>query len=451
MSPRRRFRTLREKAWWVSAQSIVNALTVGIIIATFLFEGMVKDASKDSQQLLPLTIDDSASIISPSHELHHSDLKIAKEVMEVEIRGASHKEPISSPDLTGNTSKPSMQTTPTLRADTPINSSQIVTNVSMKNESTARKAHEKYEAPLNASPSDEATQNVLKSPQQFAAKEFFSGNTENKSDISAGIEGFRQFAGDKALKDALKKRKSLKSSEDETTGDLKHDVPNVNLDIQSKPGNFSFLNTNTTEEVSRQFQGIEKRAENAQLFEAEDVTRLSYMLYRLIVTHKISSLLDVPCTTSIQWMPALLQRLEFEIPKFHYRCVVPDDEHLVTAVLNYKDLGSAVSRKDSTFWASKLPRTDLAFVWYGIGYMPPKESWMLLKALRKAGTKYVVVPNHPDVTRNQARKTDHGRVNVRRAPYLFDEPFRLVNNISSTSMRKQLLMYELAAIRSDLA
>ena len=435
----------------MSAQSIVNALTVGIILAIFLFEGMVKNASKDSQQLLPSTNDDSTSIIPPSHELHHSNLKIAKEVSEVEVRGASHKEAISSLDLTGNTSKPSMQAPLTLRADTPINSSQIVTIVSMKNGSMTKKAHEKYEAPMNASPSDDATRNVSKSSQQFAAKEFFSGNTENKSDVSVGIEGFRQFAEDKALKDALRKRKSFKSSEDETKGVLNHGISNNNVDIQSKPGNFSSLNTNTTEEVSRQFQGIEKRAENAHLFEAEDVTRLSYMLYRLIVTHKISSLLDVPCTTSIQWMPALLQRLEFEIPKFHYRCIVPDDEHLVTAVLNYKDLGSAVSRKDSTFWASKLPTADLAFVWYGIGFMRPKESWMLLKALRKAGTKYVVVPNHPDVTRNQAQKTDHGRVNVRRAPYLFDEPFRLVNNINSTSMRKQLLMYELAAIRSDLA
>ena len=143
-------------------------------------------------------------------------------------------------------------------------------------------------------------------------------------------------------------------------------------------------------------------------------------------------------------MPQLLMRLEFEVPRFQYRCIVSDDNSLLEAIVRYEDLESATVIKDGTIWASKLPKTDLAFLWYSLGYSSSKESWQLLKALFKASTKFVLVPNFPTLQVNPGTPTKNGEINVRRAPYRFNEPLRVMNNMSSNqAVVKQLLMYSL--------
>lgn len=198
------------------------------------------------------------------------------------------------------------------------------------------------------------------------------------------------------------------------------------------------------------FLGVQMNKENGELFKYDNITTLSYMLYRLIKTHKITSIIDVPCSRSMKWMPQLLMRLEFEVPRFQYRCIVPDDNSLLEAIVRYEDLESATVVKDGTVWASKLPRTDLAFLWYSLGYSSSKESWHLIKALFKASTKFILVPNFPTLQANPGTPSKDGEINVRRAPYRFNEPLRVINNMSSSpSVSKQLLMYSLEGFKSS--
>ncbi|CAN8065242.1 unnamed protein product [Agarophyton chilense] len=245
------------------------------------------------------------------------------------------------------------------------------------------------------------------------------------------VEEFEKKAREKVIEDSIRKRERLLAMKNRKSF---HEQGRVSPAMHRPHSTF---------------QGVEQNSENGHLFKADNITHLSFMVHRLIKTHKISSVIDVPCTSSTIWMPELLKILEFEVPRFHYRCVVPDDEYLINGILQYKEYSSATVVKDPVAWASKLPKADLAFVWYGFGYLSPQRAWKLIKSLRKSKTKYVIVPNFPDVKHNPGSASKSGRVNVRRAPYRFDEPLRVVNDMSGDpSVRKQLFLYDLNNIRA---
>ncbi|KAI0561148.1 hypothetical protein FGB62_92g039 [Gracilaria domingensis] len=229
------------------------------------------------------------------------------------------------------------------------------------------------------------------------------------------VEEFEKRAHAKAIEDSLRKRERALALKNRRSGRDENKV------------------ASSIHRPHVEFHGVQRNSENTHLFKADNITHLSFMVYRLIKTHKITSVIDVPCTGSTIWMPELLKILEFEVPGFHYRCVVPDDDYLVTAILQYKEYSSATVVMDPHVWASKHPTADLAFVWYGLG---------------KSKTKYAIVPNFPNVAHNPGSASKSGHVNVRRAPYRFDEPLRVVNDMSGDpSLRKQLLLYEMEGMR----
>lgn len=272
--------------------------------------------------------------------------------------------------------------------------------------------------------------------------------------MAVDMAEFNKQAEQKALEDAIHKRDAIQMGKSKQISLL-----STSLSKKVAMKNQNNFTTKSQEDEQHkhhrpheEFRGVERNADNRHLFKVDNVTHLSFMLYRLVKAHNITSITDLPCTKSMFWMPEVLERLEFEVPNFHYRCIVPDDKHLVEGVLRFKDLSSALILKDSTAWASKLPKADLAFAWYAMGYMAPRRSWHLLKALLKSNTTYVVVPNYPEVNQNPGISSKHGRINVRRAPYRFSEPLRVVNNISSTpDVRKQMLFYTISDIRTEMS
>jgi hypothetical protein len=182
----------------------------------------------------------------------------------------------------------------------------------------------------------------------------------------------------------------------------------------------------------------------------DNLTRVSYMMYRLIKTHHIASLVDIPCTNTLHWMPQVLHYLDFEVPGFRYTCVVPTEADRELAQASFGEQASPEYLVAREYWRLKLPATDMAFLWNILGFIPPQQSWALLKSVRQAQTKYVVLPNYPQLRNNPATGTHHGRVNVRRAPYRFAEALRVFNNIStSAKITKQMLFYDTEHLRQD--
>lgn len=262
---------------------------------------------------------------------------------------------------------------------------------------------------------------------------------------SLNLELFRKEMEQKALLDALKRRAVIEKQKiARKNGLFRHRIPKVDDRHLHEQDDAS----RTENELSGEFRGVLKTPDNAHLFNDDNITHLSFMVYRLVKTHKISSLVDIPCKWSMFWMPELVQRLEFEIPGFRYSCIVAENKDRIEALYRFRDLDSIEIIYDSSYWATQMPSMDLALTWHSLGFLSPKNSWQLLKALRKSGTKYVIVPNYPGLLHNPGVATKHGRINVRRAPYRFDEALRVIQNVSiHQAVRKQILFYDLEGIR----
>lgn len=183
----------------------------------------------------------------------------------------------------------------------------------------------------------------------------------------------------------------------------------------------------------------------------DNLTKVSYMLFRLIRTHSMKSLLDASCLSTMPWMPVLLHYVEFEVPGFKYTCVVgsEEDENLV------RERFPASSSLDilvlSNIRTRKIPAADLAFLWNVVGFLSPGRSWQLLKALRQANVKYVVFQNFPKLKKNSSYGSAKGLINVRRPPYRFAEPLRVFHNmtINPEAVSKQMLLYDLETLKNE--
>lgn len=258
----------------------------------------------------------------------------------------------------------------------------------------------------------------------------------------------KKYAEARALETAIEKLKSQAARD----GDGAVKDPPVSFPESQSPVNNSStesLSPNSTQTV---FKGVLKRDSNKHLFKTDNVTHLSYMLYRLVKTHMISSMMDISCTGSKLWMPELLSHLEFEIPGFQYTCILSSEKEKADVVARFRGLGSVDVIVKPSYRTARLPKVDLAFTWYAIGFLDPRPAWQLLQSIHSAGVKYAIVPSYPGVFNNPPAGTKHGRVNVRRAPYRFNEPLRMVSNMSGNAdAPKHLLLYDVnGGIREQL-
>lgn len=188
------------------------------------------------------------------------------------------------------------------------------------------------------------------------------------------------------------------------------------------------------------FRGVVLRPGTIARGNNDDVQRLTFMLYRLVVQHGLHSVVDVPCARSLPWVGALVARLEFEVPGFRYYCVLKTDGEYAQARMLARNTSAL-----HVVYGRPPPGADLAFLWHAFGYLSPGDAWALVRRLR---VRYVAVPNHPYVERNSGLASRSGRVNVRRAPYRFGEPKRVISDMHVNGAEpKQLLFYERRAIR----
>lgn len=197
------------------------------------------------------------------------------------------------------------------------------------------------------------------------------------------------------------------------------------------------------------FLGVSRSSSAESLSRADNVTRLTFMLYRIVRTHNISSIVDPVCEHSLPWLRPLLVRLEFEIPSFRHECLVSSLTTATRARTVLQGLSCArVVVINST--SVVIPKAQLALAWHFVGFQPAIAAWEMLQMMVRAGTSLVVMPNHPEVNRNPPGGHVDGRVNVRRAPYRFAKPMRVINDIGlRDGERKQMLLYQVEHLRHE--
>jgi len=94
------------------------------------------------------------------------------------------------------------------------------------------------------------------------------------------------------------------------------------------------------------FRGIQVGSDG--MLDGVNVSKVSFMLYRVIKTYGIRSMVDIPCYSNRNWMPKLLERLDYEgngtIDRFisHYFLSLSS----LTALSSYCLLGSVSAMCD---------------------------------------------------------------------------------------------------------
>lgn len=204
-------------------------------------------------------------------------------------------------------------------------------------------------------------------------------------------------------------------------------------------------NINSNSNNTSSFQGFRGVRDSGGDLGGDDVQRFTFMLYRLIKGMSISSVVDTPCGASLGWLPPLVRQLEFEIPRFRYHCVLHTRATYAAAVAARSKETSALHLVYSGKKKQVIPAADLALLWHAFGYLEPAHAWGLLRDL---DVRYVIVPNYPNVKRNAGHGNRNGRVNVRRSPYRFGEPIRIIQDVHRNGTEvKQMLLYEVSTMK----
>ena len=238
-------------------------------------------------------------------------------------------------------------------------------------------------------------------------------------------------------------RKKKNADDDEDESDLS-DTNNTDLDELEEPEEYTKVKSTKsapkTKDSVAKFRGVE-----LGLMSETNISRLSYMTFKLLKTYKIKSMVDMPCRKTVRWMPRLLERLDFEIVGFKYYCVAEDADTIRTLKKQFAEHGSPEFLRIAPEEVRFLPKVDLVFTWDGLQEWGIKRSWTFFNGLREARPKYVILSNNPGTANTMSQKRF---LNVRKQPFHFRQAMRVVSNMTSPHVEpKQLLLYDLNKIR----
>lgn len=177
-----------------------------------------------------------------------------------------------------------------------------------------------------------------------------------------------------------------------------------------------------------------------------NITRVSFMMLRVIVTYKIRSMVVVPCGAHSYWMGAFLVGGSHRLPKpFLYYCVDEKESAVKAAETQMPDVdGINVNFIQRRISEEPLPSADLVFSWDGLQDITVLHARALLDRIAQQGHhRYVLIASSPWVKQNT---DDANALNLRRAPFSFELPNRIFKKLSTKktldSPEKQLYLYE---------
>lgn len=183
------------------------------------------------------------------------------------------------------------------------------------------------------------------------------------------------------------------------------------------------------------------RGVDAGVVDGVNVTHLSYMVYKLIKTNAVASLVDMPCRTTVGWMPAVVQRLQFELATgFKYFCVDADQR-------SHGDLQRAYAHADGVEFLhftpaeeGKMPTADMVFSYRGLQRWGVKNSWAFFKTVRESAPRLVLFTNSPGL---ENLSQTPNVLNVRKAPFHFGLSKRVISSLTAAGADPlQLLLYD---------
>lgn len=208
----------------------------------------------------------------------------------------------------------------------------------------------------------------------------------------------------------------------------------ANHDISDKANNTSIESKNS------------ERAESNK--DGEILDRVSFMLLKLLKQYKAQSMVDAPCRAHAHWMPELIAKVHHDLPNFRYICV--DSNKEVLHMMRRRVKGKAHAKFISCqFWKDdQLPEADFFFSWGGLNKMKEGNVVKLLDNVATPGLfKYAVLGNH--MKGSKVVESKAVALNLRAPPFLLQQPMRIVSNLTTEPVRKQMYLYRVSEMKKN--
>eukprot|EP00181_Compsopogon_caeruleus_P000102 CAMPEP_0184685578 /NCGR_PEP_ID=MMETSP0312-20130426/19476_1 /TAXON_ID=31354 /ORGANISM="Compsopogon coeruleus, Strain SAG 36.94" /LENGTH=361 /DNA_ID=CAMNT_0027139799 /DNA_START=418 /DNA_END=1503 /DNA_ORIENTATION=+ len=189
-----------------------------------------------------------------------------------------------------------------------------------------------------------------------------------------------------------------------------------------------------------------------------NISRLSFMIYRLIISNDFHSMIDFPCLVNAGWMPQLVMQLDFEIPGFQFFCGELSERNLNVARRSYRQLESVEFFRNDV-GRSDFPEADVILTWSAFHDWGLQDSWAHFKAVSCSNISHIMFETNPTVNNMRVMQglpqevTEEGRepprgLNSRRPPFLFDPPIKSVGGITQNGSEPRILvLYQANGLR----
>jgi len=239
-----------------------------------------------------------------------------------------------------------------------------------------------------------------------------------------------------SLEEGELEEKSIEIDEDETRLAQKEleEINAVEFDPNAAP---IVHDKNSTGSGPEKDSEIDRSREQAQGFRGipfgydqngYNVTRISFLLLRVMRSFNIHSVVEFPCSNTLHWMPALVERLDFEVTNFKYIGLDTHYEDYLRCKKAFEHVSGNLQFDMVTISRRmKLPEADLFFSLDGMQRWGLSSSWFVLHSLRRSGIRNAMFTNNPGVLNTGQKNTSF--VNVRRPPFHLLSPQKAIRNI----------------------
>lgn len=181
-----------------------------------------------------------------------------------------------------------------------------------------------------------------------------------------------------------------------------------------------------------------------------NITRVSQMLLRVILTQNVYSMVVVPCEKHMSWMGRFLEGTSAQLPKpFLFYCVDSNKRAVKEAEENVGEIdGVNTNFVERQFWNVPLPRAELVFSWDGLDELSILHAHKLLDTvIRQSHHKMVLLGSTPSTKQN----SDRAPLNLRRSPFSYTRPWKIFKELySDESLKgadKQLYLYQVGEMK----
>lgn len=184
--------------------------------------------------------------------------------------------------------------------------------------------------------------------------------------------------------------------------------------------------------------------DGSSMVRGQNVTRLSYALYKIVRLFNLKKLIDYPAGAHVEWMPEMVTRFEYDVPGFFYQGVDSTEERLAAAREAGEAYGNADFAVANPEEALPVDSGDMLLVWNELDgeRSDPRSAeyaayiMRVVRAAKKANVAYVTFGQYPRL-RGVAPIYSKGRWRFigrsKEEPFLFNEHVRGVVPMASGS------------------